>query len=74
MARFLKKREESKGLAPGSLVFIGNKKTENIRIRVIDYDQGKLDESELKNIRDGTTFKETNTYLFILKNSFDTKQ
>lgn len=65
MARFLKKREQSKGLAPGSLVFIGNKKTENIRIRVIDYDQGKLDEGELKNIKDGTTFKETNTVTWI---------
>lgn len=42
MARFFKKREQSKGLAPGSLVFIGNKKVENIRIRVIDYDKTNL--------------------------------
>ena len=26
MARFFKKREETKGLSPGSLVFVGNKK------------------------------------------------
>jgi len=44
MARFLKKREESKGLATGSLVFIGDKKVENIRIRVIDYDKDTLNE------------------------------
>lgn len=30
MARFFKKREEIKGMSPGSLVFIGNKKVENI--------------------------------------------
>jgi hypothetical protein len=29
MARFFKKREEIKGLSPGSLIFIGNKKVEN---------------------------------------------
>ncbi|MBN1352311.1 magnesium/cobalt transporter CorA [candidate division KSB1 bacterium] len=65
MARFLKKREESQGLAPGSLVFIGSKKTKHIHIRVIDYDQKKFDESELKNIKDGTVFKETNTVTWI---------
>ena len=26
MARFFKKREETKGLSPGSLIFVGNKK------------------------------------------------
>ena len=42
MARFFKKREEIKGLSPGSLVFVGNKKVDNIRIRVIDYDGAQL--------------------------------
>ena len=44
MARFFKKREEIKGLSPGSLVFIGNKKVDNIRIRVIDYDGTKTEQ------------------------------
>jgi magnesium transporter len=65
MARFFKKREESKGLAPGSLVFIGNKKVENIRIRVIDYDQSKLNEAQLDDISKGKEFKETNTVTWI---------
>jgi len=42
MARFFKKREEIKDLSPGSLVFVGNKKVDNIRIRVIDYDGVQL--------------------------------
>ena len=46
MARFFKKREEIKGQSPGSLVFIGNKKVENVRIRVIDYDGAQLKEGE----------------------------
>ena len=53
MARFFKKREEIKGLSPGSLVFIGNKKVDNIRIRVIDYDGARLKEDELKDIAEG---------------------
>lgn len=50
MARFFNKRKKIKGLSPGSLVFIGNKKVEIIRIRVIDYDGIQLKEDELKDI------------------------
>ncbi len=65
MARFLKKRNKNKGLIPGSAVFIGEKKVDEIRIRVIDYDKTKLHEDELKNISDGTVYKETNTVSWI---------
>ena len=65
MARFFKKREETKGLSPGSLVFIGNKKIENVRIRLIDYDGAQLKEDELKEIAEGGEFKRTNTVTWI---------
>lgn len=65
MARFFKKREANKGLAPGSLVFIGNQKVEELRMRVIDYDKTKLDEMELKNIHEGAEYKKTNTVTWI---------
>jgi magnesium transporter len=65
MARFFKKREEIKGLSPGSLVFIGNKKVEHVRIRVIDYDGTQLKEDELKDIAQGAEFKRTNTVTWI---------
>ena len=65
MARFFKKREEIKGLSPGSLVFIGNKKVDNIRIRVIDYDGAQLKEDELNDIAAGAEFKRTNTVTWI---------
>lgn len=65
VARFLKKRNNTKGLIPGTPVFIGNKKIEEIRIRVIDYDKSKLYEDELRNISDGTVYKETNTVTWI---------
>jgi len=65
MARFFKKREEIKGLSPGSLVFIGNEKVENIRLRVIDYHGAQLKEDELKDIAEGAEFKQTNTVTWI---------
>jgi magnesium transporter len=65
MARFFKKREQIKGMSPGSLVFIGNKKVENVRIRVIDYDGTQLKEDELKDIAAGAEFKRTNTVTWI---------
>jgi len=65
MARFFKKREEIKGMSPGALVFIGNKKVENVRIRVIDYDGTQLKEDELKEIAQGEEFKRTKTVTWI---------
>lgn len=65
MARFFKKREAVKGFAPGSLVLIGNKKMDNVRIRVIDFDKTKLNETQLEDISQGKEFKETKTATWI---------
>lgn len=65
MARFFKNREVNKGLAPGSLVFIGNRKLENTRIRLIDFDNTNLKEQELEDISQGTKYIETNTVTWI---------
>ena len=47
------------------MVFIGNKKVENIRIRLIDYDKAKIKEDELKSVSDGSEFIATNTVTWI---------
>ncbi len=65
MARFFKEREENRGLAPGSLVFIGDKKVDNTRIRLIDYDQDALREEDLQSIEQGSELKETETVTWI---------
>ena len=36
MPRFIKKSSKTRGLAPGELVHIGDKKTEQVKISVID--------------------------------------
>ena len=65
MARFFKKREQSKGLPPGSLVFIGKKKVEKIRIRIIDYDKNQLREDDPEDIKAAAEFKHTETVTWI---------
>jgi len=65
MARFLKNMQANKGQAPGSVVFIGKKKVENIRIRLIDFDQSILNEDELRDIAEGVKYTETDTVTWI---------
>ncbi|MFH1321275.1 MAG: magnesium/cobalt transporter CorA [Bacteroidota bacterium] len=65
MARFFKKRLENKGLSPGSLVFIGRKKMDYVRLRVIDYDKENLNEVELKNLDDVVRYKDANTVTWL---------
>lgn len=50
MARFLKDRIETKGLSPGSLIFIGKQKMERPIISLIQYNADDLLEKELYSI------------------------
>lgn len=50
MPKFMKKISKKAGTAPGTLVHIGEKKIEKVRIRLIDYDEKQLQEKELKTI------------------------
>ena len=50
MLRFMKRTPTRPGLAPGTLVHVGEKKVEKVRIRIIDYDEEKLEERELESV------------------------
>ena len=65
MARFLKKKTASLGQPPGELVFIGEQKVEATTIRVIDYDQEKLSEQDLLDIKACLPYKEAATVTWI---------
>ena len=65
MPRLFKKVSKSKGLAPGSLIHIGEKKTEKIRISIIDYDEKKVEEKEIKTIDECFPFKKKPTTTWI---------
>jgi len=57
MARLIKRSSKSRGLPPGSLVHVGEKKTEKVKITVIDYSVGKFEEKVVKNVEECFSFK-----------------
>ena len=52
MSRLIKKHSKSKGLKPGTVVFVGDKKVEKTRIRIMDFDTENLEEKEVSSIDD----------------------
>ena len=65
MVRQISRKKKKIGLAPGTLVHIGKKKLENIRIRVIDYNESELKEHEFDTIEACFPFKDTSTVSWI---------
>ena len=65
MSRFIKKVSKTIGLAPGSLVYVGEKNLEKPRISIIDYDQENFQEKEVKNAEECFPFKESPTITWI---------
>jgi magnesium transporter len=65
MPRFFKRVSKKVGLSPGTLVHIGKKKIEKVRIRLIDYDETQLQEKEPKTIEECFPFKELPTVTWV---------
>ena len=65
MARFLINRKKSHGKAPGSLIFIGNKKMEKSLIRIIQYNKDTINESELEKIENITDYLKKDSITWI---------
>jgi magnesium transporter len=59
------KRSEKAGLSPGTLMYVGEKKTERTRITVIDYDAAGFLEKEVASVEECFPFKETSTVTWI---------
>ena len=59
MSLFLKRSSRKAGLPPGTVVFVGEKKVEEIRITLIDYDENQFAEREIKNIEESFPYKDT---------------
>jgi magnesium transporter len=65
MRGIFKKMSRTKGLPPGTLIHIGEKKTENVRVTVIDYDEKNIEERELSAADECVAFKDTPTVTWI---------
>ena len=65
MRRFIKKTSHKIGLPPGTLVPADTKKTEKVKITVIDYDETNLEEKGPKHIKDCFPYKDKSTVTWI---------
>jgi magnesium transporter len=63
--KFTWKRDKKTGLPPGTPVFVGDKKTEEANITVLDYHETHFQEREFKKIEDCFAFKKTSTVTWI---------
>ena len=61
----VEKRSVKAGLPPGTLIHIGQRKVEEVRITVIDYDELRFREEEVKQVEDCFPFKDTPTVTWI---------
>ncbi len=58
MRKLMKKRSKKSGLPPGALVHIGEKKTDEIKITVMDYNEAGFQEERFKSIEACFVFKD----------------
>lgn len=66
MPRFVRKTaQRTAGLTPGTLVHIGEKRTEKVRISIIDYDETQLEEKEAKTVEECFPYKDKPTVTWI---------
>jgi magnesium transporter len=59
------KRVKKTGLPPGTPVFVGDKKAEEARITILDYDETRFQEREVKQIEECFPFKNTPSVTWI---------
>jgi len=58
MPRLVKKRSKKIGHPPGTLIYIGDKKIENVKMTLINYDEAQYQEKEVKKIEECFPFKD----------------
>ena len=62
---FFKKYSQKVGQPPGTLVYLGEERTEPVRINIIDYDETHLQEEETQTVEECLPFIETETVTWI---------
>jgi magnesium transporter len=65
MSRFIKKRTKKIGLPPGSLVYIGDGKTDKVKITIFNYDEKQFQEREAKTISECFAYKDNSSVTWI---------
>ncbi len=65
MARYLKKSKSEIGLSPSELIFRGNKKIDQVQLRIIDFDQSTIEEKSIHSVKEILPYTKTNTVTWL---------
>jgi len=65
MPRFMKKRSKGAGLQPGALAHMDEKEIEKTKITLIDYDEIRFQETEIKTLDETLPFKDRSTVTWV---------
>jgi magnesium transporter len=65
MTRFIKKNKQHIGLPPDELIFRGQKKIDQVLLRIIDFDSTNLTEDYVKTVKEISEFQHKNTVTWI---------
>jgi len=65
MPKAIKRTSKKAGQAPGTLIHIGERKAESVRITIIDYDEQDYQEKQVSSIAECVSFKTTPTTTWI---------
>jgi magnesium transporter len=65
MRKFIKRSTKKAGSAPGTLVFVGEKKAETVTFTIIDYDADNLQEKEVASIDECLAYRDKKSVTWI---------
>jgi len=65
MPKYRRTRAKKTGLPPGTLIHVGEKRAEKVKITVIDYDESRLEEKAVERIEECYPFKDKPTVTWI---------
>jgi len=65
MKELFQKKRDDIGLAPGTLIHVGEKKTEEVTFQVFNYDQNHFQEMKTKAVEDVLSFKNSSSITWI---------
>lgn len=65
MPKFVKRRSTKSGLAPGTLIHIGEKRTEKTKVTLIKYDGASFQEKEVKTVEECFSLEDARTIKWI---------
>ncbi|MGA1843987.1 MAG: magnesium/cobalt transporter CorA [bacterium] len=65
MPRFFRRVSKKAGLVPGTLIYTNDRKMEEAKITIIDYDEGNIRERQVQQVEECLPFKESPTVTWI---------